>query len=154
MSSYLTIYLVPKKTTSKYNYQTEQVEDTEITKGIPLVYNSYSRNSDVYQAFWENLHPAYCGDVEKYTELTYEKAKYVISEFENDIKKTEQRLETDYKMLKEGGSFDELWEDIHSMEEYLREQKDTLNELNFIADFVYNITNGYTDFEKVLINID
>ena len=44
MSSYLTIYLVPKKTTSKYNYQTEQVEDTEITKGIPLVYNSYSRN--------------------------------------------------------------------------------------------------------------
>ena len=80
-------------------------------------------------------------------------AKQVISEFENDIKKTEKRLAVSYKMLKE--RYDgEIWSDIQSTEEYLDEQKGTLEELKHLANLVYECTNSWTDFEKVLINID
>ena len=157
MSSYLSFYLVPNKTKTKYGYDEEKghtEEVIEVSKGEPLLLMSYSRSSDIYQAYNDTLHPAYAGNEDKYTELTYEMAKRVIGEFENDIKKTEKRLATDYKMLKEGGYSDELWEEIHSFEDHLSEHKSTLEELNFIASIVYECTHSYTDFEKVLINVD
>ena len=57
-------------------------------------------------------------------------------------------------MLKEGGYSSELWEDIHSMEKYVSEQKQTLDVVEYISNLVYECTEGYNDFEKVLINID
>ena len=57
-------------------------------------------------------------------------------------------------MLKEGGYSSELWEDIHSMEDYLSEQKETLEEIKEIMYLVQECTGKYNDFEKVLINID
>jgi len=157
MSSYLTFYLVPKKTKKKYDFNKDDGHseiEVELSKGEPLVLMSYSRSSDVYQAYNDELNPAYCGMEEKYTELTYEDSKRVCSEFEKDMKETKQRLEIDYKMLKEGGYNSELHEDIQSFEKYIAEQKATLEELKFISNLVYEVAEGYTDFEKVLINID
>lgn len=157
MSSYLTFYLVPKKTRKKYNFNKDdgntEIEE-ELSTGKPLALFSFSRSNNIYQAFNETLNPAYAGMEEKYTELTTDGCKRVIEDLETEIKSTEKRLEIDYKMLKEGGYSSELWEDIHSMEDYLSEQKETLEEIKEIMYIVQECTDKYNDFEKVLINID
>ena len=71
MSSYLSFYIVPKRKS-----------DTE--KKQHIILTSFSRNSDIYQYFWENINPAYCGMEEKYTTLTKENVKSVIDDFEKD----------------------------------------------------------------------
>lgn len=157
MSSYLTFYLVPKKTRKRYDFNKDDGHteiEVELSNGIPLVFLSYSRSNEIYRAFYETLNPAYAGDEEKYTELTTDGCKRVIEDLESEIKSTEKRLEIDYKMLKEGGYRSELWEDIHSMEKYLSEQKGTLDEVKHISNLVYECAEGYNDFEKVLINVD
>lgn len=157
MSSYLSFYLVPKKTKKKYSFSPEggeKEEEIEISKGVPLLLMCYSRNNEIYQAYNDTLNPAYCGMEEKYTELTYEDAKRVVSEYESDVKSTEKRLEVTYKMLKEGGYHEDLFSEIQSSERYLEEQKETLEELKFIANLVYEATRSWTNFEKVLINVD
>lgn len=157
MSSYLTFYLVPKKTRKKYDFNKDDGHteiEVELSNGTPLVFLSYSRSNEIYRAFYETLNPVYAGDEEKYTELTTDGCKRVIEDLESEIKSTEKRLEIDYKMLKEGGYSSELWEDIHSMEKYVSEQKQTLDVVEYISNLVYECTEGYNDFEKVLINID
>ena len=157
MSSYLTFYLVPKKTRKKYDFNKDDGHtetEVELSTGTPLALISYSRNNEIYRAFNETLNPAYAGMEEKYTELTMDGCKLVIEDLESEIKSTEKRLEIDYKMLKEGGYSSELWEDIHSMEEYLSEQKETLESVREIYSLVHECTQGYNDFEKVLINVD
>lgn len=157
MSSYLTFYLVPKKTKKKYDFNKDDGSteiEVELSKGEPLCLMSYSRSSDIYQAYKDELNPAYCGMEEKYTEVTYEDSKRVCRSFEDEIKDTKQRLEIDYKMLKEGGYNSDLWEEIQSFEKYYAEQKSVLEELKIISSLVYEVTKGYTDFEKVLINVD
>ena len=156
MSSYLTFYLVPKKTKKKYDFDKDDGSEKEIelSKGEPLVLTCYSRSSDVYQAYYDTLHPAYCGREDKYTELSYEDSQRVVREFEKELNNTKERLDVDYKMLKEGGYSSELWEEIHSWEEYVKEQTYTLEVLKFISSLVYDVYEEWTDFEKVLINVD
>ena len=157
MSSYLNFYLVPKKSKKKYDFDKDDGHteiEIKLSEGEPLLLMSFSRSSEIYQAYNETLNPAYCGMEEKYTELTYEDSKNVIREFEDDLKKTEERLKVDYKMLKEGGYSSELWEEIHSFEEYIKGQKSVLEELKSISNIVYEVCEGYNDFEKVLINVD
>lgn len=157
MSSYLTFYLVPKKTRKKYDFNKDDGHteiEVELSTGTPLVLVSYSRSNEIYRAFNETLNPAYAGMEEKYTELTTDGCKRVIEDLESEIKSTEKRLEIDYKMLKEGGYSSELWDDIHSMEKYVSEQKETLESIRHICSLVNECSNGYNDFEKVLINID
>ena len=157
MSSYLSFYVVPKKTKKKYDFNKDDGSseiEVELSKGEPLLLLSYTRSSDIYQAYNETLHPAYSGMEEKYTEVTYEDSKNVIREFEADLKKTEERLKVDYKMLKEAGYSSELWEEIQSFEEYVNDQRKSLEELKSISNIVYEVYEGYNDFEKVLINVD
>lgn len=157
MSSYLTFYLVPKKTRKKYDFNKDDGHtetEVELSTGTPLAFLSYSRNNEIYRAFNETLNPAYAGMEEKYTELTTDGCKRVIEDLESEIKSTEKRLAINYKILKEGGYSSELWENIHSMEDYLSEQKETLESVRGICSLVYECTEGYNDFEKVLINID
>jgi glucosamine 6-phosphate synthetase-like amidotransferase/phosphosugar isomerase protein len=151
MSSYLTFYLVPKKTKKKYS-NGEEIEIELSTEPLSFIY--YCRSSDIYQAYNDNLHPAYCDSEDKYTELTYQDAMSVVKEYEKDVKKTRKRLELDYKILQKSGYSEEMWEEIHSFEEYLEKQEQVLKDLNYIAEIVYDITEGVSDFEKILINID
>ena len=155
MSSYLTFYLVPKKKKTKYVKEDDDWKEVEVElPQEPLTLFYYTRSSDVYQEYYETLHPAYCGSEEKYTELTYNDSQLVVTEFKEDLDKAKKRLEIDYKMLKESGYSSELWDEIHSFEEYVEEKNITLQKLEHISDIVYDICEGYTDFEKVLINID
>lgn len=157
MSSYLSFYLVPKKTKKKYSYDPEKgqsEEEIKISEGEPLLLMCYSRNSDIYKAYSDTLNPAYCGMEEKYTELSYDDAKRVVEDFKAEIKSMEKRLEVSYKILKEGGYHEDLWTDINSTEQYIDEQKESLQELQFIASLVYESTQSWTNFEKVLINVD
>lgn len=158
MSSYLNFYLVPKKSKKMYDYDKDDGHteiEVELATGKPLLFMSYSRSSDIYQTYNETLHPVFIGLKEtQYTELTYEKSQEVIRDYEKDLIKTKERLSVSYKMLKECGYSSELWEDIQSTEEYVREQEKCLEELKHISDIVYEIYEGYNDFEKILINID
>lgn len=158
MSSYLTFYLVPKKTTKKYGFDGSNNTEDEIklSEGKPISFLSYSRATDIYQAFHENLNVTYIGmgDEPAYEEVTLDKINYVISEQKNDIEKTKQRLETNYKMLQNGAKVDDMWEDIHTMEDYLKEQMETLSELQHIKFWVTECVEGYNQFEKVLMNVD
>ena len=157
MSSYLCFYLVPKKMRKHSTYVEEKgyVETEEkLTEGKPILFLSFSRNSDVYQEYNEVLNPAYRGNEQKYTELTHEDSKKVVDSMKQEIENTEKSLEISYKMLKEGGYSSEMWEEIHSTERYLVEQKDSLKTLEQLSYFVYESTNGNNEFEKVLISID
>lgn len=157
MSSYLSFYLVPKKSAKKHNYNEEgkNIEtEVKLSEGKPLLLMSFSRNNDIYQAYYEAMNPAYCGMEDKYTEVTYEDAQRVVKEFKEDITTTEKRLAINYKMLKECGYNSELWEEIQSTEKYIDEQKTSLMQLECIADIVYEVYKNFTDFEKVLINVD
>lgn len=157
MSSYLNFYLVPKKNKITYSYDDNghKEEEVKLTEGKPLLFSSYSRSGDVYQAFNDVLSIAYTGDGDKYTDITVDDVKRVINEYEVEINETKNRLAVNYKMLKEGGYHEELYVDIQSAEKYLKEQEHILNILNIILKIVYECYNvNYNDFEKVVANIN
>lgn len=138
MSSYLTFYLVPKGEDKK-----------------PLTFTSYSRNNDVYQSYYEELNPAYIGndDEPNYTELTPKKALQVVNAAKDNLKKAEKALNNRISAYKElNDTSEEAIQDIASTREYIEELKEGLAELQYIYNWVSDIE--YSDFEKVLINID
>lgn len=144
MSSYLTFYLVPKK-------------DKTSTKE-PLGFLTYSRNSSIYQAFNDNINIAYIGNSNEsnYTELTKDLVNSVVNAVKNDYDETQKsftaRMDA-YKSVKlEGETFDNYVEDFQSTTKYLEELKETVIQVELIASMVEDL--GYSDFEKVLINID
>jgi hypothetical protein len=142
MSSYLTFYLVPKGEDKK-----------------PLALMAYSRNSDIYQAYYENAHPAFYGngDEPNYTELTKDLSHYVVNELREDLSKCEKSHEAKVKALQalprlEGEALEEYLQETTSTVDYINDLKDTLKFADFIDDIVSDLE--YSDFEKVLINID
>ena len=142
MSSYLTFYLVPKDKDKK-----------------PLALISYSRNSDVYQAYYENANPAFYGngDEPNYTELTKDLSHYVVDELRKDLNNYEKSHEAKVKALQalpklEGEALEEYLQETTSTLDYINDLKDTLKFAGFIDDIVSDLE--YSDFEKVLINID
>ena len=142
MSSYLTFYLVPKGENQK-----------------PLAFISYSRSNEIYQAYYENAHPAYYGNGEEpnYTELTKDLSHYVVSELKEDLDKCEKNHEAKIKALQalpklEGEALEEYLQETSSGVEYINDLKDTLRFAGFIDDIVNDLE--FSDFEKVLINTD
>ena len=142
MSSYLTFYLVPKGGDKK-----------------PLALISYSRNNDIYQAYYENVSPAFYGngDEPNYTELTKDLSHHVVNELREDLNKIEKSHEAKVKALQalpklEGEALEEYLQETTSTIDYINDLKDTLKFADFIDDIVNDLE--YSDFEKVLINID
>ena len=142
MSSYLTFYLVPKGEDKK-----------------PLALMSYSRNSDIYQAYYENANPAFygTGDEPNYTELTKYLSHHVVNELRENLSKCEKNHEARIKAFQalpklEGEALEEYLQETSSGVEYINDLKDTLKFVGFIDDIVSDLE--YSDFKKVLINID
>ena len=144
MSSYLTFYLVPKK---------DKGEAKE-----PLALMSYSRNSDIYQAFYENINVAYIGNDDKsnYTELTKEMVDDIVYAVKKDYDEAQKsfnaRMDAYRSVKLEGEAFDEYVEDFQSTTVYLKELEETIIRIELIASIVNDLE--YSDFEKILINID
>ena len=154
MSSYLTFYLVPKKT--RVICKEGKEEEVKVSEGIPLPLIMYTRSSNIYQLFYEEIHPVYAGLEEKYTTLTIEKMKDLLNTYRREIVEDEEHYRNKVQVIRElGGNLEtvninELIEDSN----LIKEKKETLSELEFISSLVHDVEFGYTGFEKVLINID
>lgn len=139
MSSYLTIYIVPKRKSEK-----------EEKKYIPLT--SYSRNSEIYQYFYENIHPAYIGNEEpvSYTVLTSENIATVLTDFVDSISKTQTRL-TEYEKYASGNP--EYIDEIIELKEYIKNLQYWKDKTSFVYDIINDI-NIFSEIEEVCCNID
>ena len=144
MSSYLTFYLVPKK------------DKGEIKE--PLAFLSYSRNSNIYQAFYENINVVFIGNDDKsnYTELTKDLVNKVVDAVKTDYNEAQKNFNARmdaYRSVKlEGKAFDNYVEDFQSTTQYLEDLKETIIQIELIASMIEDL--DCSDFEKVLINID
>lgn len=135
MSSYLNIYIQPKQ---------ENVE--------PIKLISYSRNSKVYQAFYEDIHPTYIGDDDiKYTDLSIDDIDRALYSLNESIDNTSKRL-NEYEKHASGNT--EIIDSIIELKEYLEELKETSNTINFIRRLVEGASYNLTGFSKVMCNID
>ena len=139
MSSYLTIYIVPKRKSDK-----------EEKKYIPLT--AYSRSSEMYQYFDENIHPAFIGNSEEvpYTTLTSESIMEVLNDFNNDINKAQTRL-TEYEKYAKDNP--EYIDEIISMKEYIQDLQYWRDKVSFIEDIIGDMSI-YKEIEEVCCNID
>ena len=145
MSSYLNFYLVPKK------------KDWMTDEPKPLVFNSYSRGTDVYQSIYEELNPMWIGndDTPRYTEITADDIKKVINATKKYLKNTEAKLEyrmEGYKKLSVEETEDAV-NDYVSSKEYTEDIKQNIADLEGIHTWMSDLK--YSDFEeKILINTD
>lgn len=135
MSSYLTFYLKVK----------------EVEKPISLV--SYSRSTDIYQYFSENVNPTYIGmdDETKYTELKQSDVDSVIADMNIDIGKAKKRIE-EYE--KHAGGNQEIIEEILTWKEYIEDLEYWLHKVEFIKELVTEANYSWTSYDKVLCNVD
>lgn len=141
MSSYLNIYLVPKK---------EKCEKQE-----PLLFASYSRNTDVYQYF-ETINPTFVGiDEIHYSELTNDKLQEVKNEIKEDLETFERKHKHKLQVLKYAINkpSEDYIQELAEEKEYIHELKITYNTIDSLVDILSEINDGYTDFEKVLVNV-
>ena len=137
MSSYLTFYLVPKAEGSK-----------------PLGLISYTRSSNVYQYFNDNLHVKYITNSEgetQYTELTTDMVDEVLDDLKNDISKAEKRI-LEYEKHASGNT--EIIEYILEQKEYIEDLNWALYKIQFIRDLVYEASCSWNEYNKVLCNVD
>lgn len=144
MSSYLNFYLVPKK-------KEGQEEEPK-----PLLFQSWSRNSNVYQAFDENFSIVYVGNKEAYTDITPSIVKDVIMCIEEDLEKVKKRLKEKVNLFKEVSIssleiYENYQDDYLSTKEYIEDLEEQIADLRGILTWVSDLE--YTDFEKVLANI-
>lgn len=155
MSSYLTFYVIPKKTKPYYKKDGTS-EAVEVSKGVPLALMSFSRNSNVYQSFYAYLSPTYIGDNEpKYDELEESDMTYVINKLREDLEDAKTRHQNKLKVLGALTGFHD-YDTLNQLideEDFIKEKEENLNELIWLKSFLFEIKYG--DFEeKILMNID
>ena len=130
MSSYLNIY-IKKKT----------VEE-------PITIGFWSRSSDLYQRFYEEINPASAESENKYTEINSYDMNRLMSSIRVEIMDAEKRLNL-YKQYSQNNS--EYIEQILSSAEYIEELIEHLGEVRALE----NIVNSQSILgNKVLCNID
>lgn len=147
MSSYLNLYLLPKK------------KEGDTIEPKPLLLNSWSRNSDIYQMFYENLNPTFIGDEDeyKYSEVTEADLQTLVDAVQKDINTVQERLQARTEALSSIKNIpperlDEYIEDFASTREYIRELQDTLELMKALKLLLSDLE--YSSFEKILVNID
>lgn len=127
MSSYLNIY-------AKFKDDSKE----------PLLLVSYTRSSEVYQYFEQEIHPIFMGTDEiKYTDLTFDNTGLVCDALISEIKKLSRRIE-EYE--KHAGGNLEIINEIISLKEYKEELKDALSECSFIKMLTGETQYAYTKY--------
>lgn len=139
MSSYLNIYLVPKR------------KDKEKDEKQYLLLTSYSRSSDVYEAFYENINPAFAGNEEKYTTLSKENVQSALNDVSKSINLTKEKLKLYEKYASDHPDY---IQSIIDEREVLKDYEQTYGDVAFISDIVSDTIEGYNSFEEVCCNID
>lgn len=139
MSSYLSIYLVPKR------------KDKEKEKKQYLLLTSYSRNSDIYEVFYENIHPVFVGNEEKYTTLTKESVQSILSDVSEYIKLSKEKIRLYEKYA---GNNSEYIQFIIDERDVLKDYEQTYGDVSFIMNIIRDTSDDYNNFEEVCCNID
>ena len=139
MSSYLSFYIVPKRKSQK-----------EPKKHIILT--AYSRSTEIYQYFDENIHPVFVGSSKEtpYTTLTSEKINCVLQDFDKDISAASSRL-AEYE--KYAPNNPDYIQEIIEQKEFINDLKYWRDKTSFIEDIVEDL-NCYGEIEEVCCNID
>lgn len=137
MSSYLSIYIVPKRKSDK-----------EEKKHILLA--AFSRNSEIYQYFNENIHPVFAGKEDSYTTITKESIREVVTDLSNDISNSKDRLAEYEKYAKDNPDY---IQEIIELKQYISDLQYTQGKVAFIDDIVEDI-DFYKVIEEVCCNID
>ncbi len=138
MSSYLSIYIVPKRKSDK-----------EEKKHIIVA--AFSRNSEIYQYFNENIHPAYNGNKEHpYTTITKDKIQDVITDLSRDISNSKDRLMEYEKYAKDNPDY---IQEIIKLKQYISDLQYVQGEVCFIEEMIDSI-DFYEEIEEVCCNID
>ncbi len=138
MSSYLSIYIVPKR-------KSEEEEKKHILVA------AFSRNSEIYQYFSENINPVYIGNKEhSYTTITKDKIEDVITDLSRDISSSKNVLVEYEKYAKDNPNF---IQDIIELKQHISDLQYTQGEVCFIEEMVDSI-DFYEKIEEVCCNID
>jgi len=133
MSSYLNIYL----------------KDKDTKKDRLLI--SYSRNTDLYQALWENLHIVHADEDNQLTELKDEDFDKVIDKLMDYKQKTLVRLHENEKYAKDNP---DLIEEILSSKEFIEELCSTIAEVRMLARIQSSCVIGCSSFDSMSANIE
>ena len=138
MSSYLSIYIVPKR-------KSEEEEKKHILVA------AFSRNSEIYQYFSENINPVYIGNKEhSYTTITKDKIEDVITDLSRDISSSKNVLVEYEKYAKDNPNF---IQDIIELKQHISDLQYTQGEVGFIEEMGDSI-DFYEKIEEVCCNID
>lgn len=138
MSSYLSFYIVPKRKSQE-----------EPKKHILLL--SFSRNSDIYRYFDENVRITWIGNNEEslYTSLTIEDIHRVIEDISSDIDSSQRRLTEFEKYAAQNADY---VNEIISLKEYISELQYAKHQTEFIG-LILDEMEFYKDIEEVCCNI-
>lgn len=137
MSSYLSIYIVPKRKSDKEEKK-------------HLIVAAFSRNSEIYQYFSENINPVYIGNKEHpYTTITKDKIEDVITDLSRDISSSKDRLMEYEKYAKDNPDY---IQEIIELKQYISGLQYTQGEVCFIEEMIDGI-DFYEEIEEVCCNI-
>lgn len=138
MSSYLSIYIVPKRKSEK-----------EEKKHIIVA--AFSRNTELYQYFDENINPAYISSKENpYTTITRRGISDVISDLDKVINSSKDRLAEYEKHAKDNPDY---IQEIIELKQYISDLQYAQGKVAFIEDMVDAI-DFYEEIEEVCCNVD
>ena len=140
MSSYLSIYIVPKR----------KVEE-DVKQHIVVA--EYSRSTDLYEYFSNVIHPAYIGKEDKipYTTITKANITAILDDFQEDLSKAKARL-VEYE--KYASNNPDYIQEIVGLKEYISDLQYWKDKASFIEDMI-NSSNFYIEgIEEVCCNID
>ena len=139
MSSYLNIYLVPKRES-----------ETEEKKHLLLC--SYCRNNDIYDYLQPEVTYAYKGDGTEelnYTELAEDTLKDIVSDITKTIQANKERIEINYRLKTEDSA-----DNIYELQDRNKELQDTLCTFDFLLYLLHDIKMDFTSFESMEANVD
>lgn len=138
MSSYLSFYIVPKRKSQE-----------EPKKHILLL--SFSRNSDIYKYFDENIRITWIGNNKEtlYTTLTMEDIHRVIEDISSDMDSSQRRLVEFEKYASKNSDY---INEIISLKEYISELQYAKHQTEFIALLLEEM-EFYEEIEEVCCNI-
>ena len=136
MSSYLSIYIVPKRKTKD-----------EPKKYVILT--AYSRNTDIYKYFNDVISPTYNED--EYTSLTKNSVSMVLDSFKEEIDSANKRL-VEYEKYAINNS--DLINEIIELKEYIEDLQYWKNKTSFIQDLINDIDYYNNGIEEVCCKIN
>lgn len=138
MSSYLSFYIVPKRKSQE-----------EPKKHILLL--AFSRNSDIYRYFDENINITWIGNNEEtpYTTLTMEDIHRVLEDISSDMDSSQRRL---VEFEKYAAKNSDYVNEIISLKEYISELQYAKHQTEFIALLLEGM-EFYEEIEEMCCNI-